>query len=206
MFSLSFWRSLSLATIPSGFEINNIGVQATISSAITLAPCSTCFAYGSEQPSHLSQPTKSASGKLGSSAAAGGVKTQTSQTETRSARPALLGHRSPIPVFLDRVAPARYARDRGPLAPRWIPTVLGQALQSATASRGNRISQELRDLILQMVVENPTWGAPRIHGELLMLGFEAAERTISCWMRRAPRNLQTRHRSRVPLPFQSIIN
>jgi putative transposase len=30
-----------------------------------------------------------------------------------------------------------------------------------------RISEELRDLIFQMVAENPTWGAPRIHGELL---------------------------------------
>jgi len=51
-----------------------------------------------------------------------------------------------------------------------------------------RISKEIRDLIFQMVVENPTWGAPRIHGELLMLGFDVSERTISRWMRRAPRN------------------
>jgi len=39
-----------------------------------------------------------------------------------------------------------------------------------------------------MVSENPTWGAPRIHGELLMLGFDISERTISRWMRRAPRD------------------
>jgi hypothetical protein len=39
-----------------------------------------------------------------------------------------------------------------------------------------------------MVAENPTWGAPRIHGELLMLGFELSERTISRWMKRAPRD------------------
>lgn len=32
------------------------------------------------------------------------------------------------------------------------------------------------------------WGAPRIHGELLMLGFDVSERTISRWMRRAPRD------------------
>ena len=51
-----------------------------------------------------------------------------------------------------------------------------------------RISKEVRDLIFRMVIENPTWGAPRIHGELLMLGFDVSERTISRWMRRAPRD------------------
>ncbi len=51
-----------------------------------------------------------------------------------------------------------------------------------------RLSREIRDLIFRMVAENPTWGAPRIHGELLMLGFEVSERTISRWMRRAPRD------------------
>jgi len=49
-------------------------------------------------------------------------------------------------------------------------------------------SRELRDLIFQMVAENPTWGAPRIHGELKMLGFEISERTVLNWMRRASRN------------------
>src|SRR5258708_23760498 len=39
-----------------------------------------------------------------------------------------------------------------------------------------------------MVVENPTWGAPRVHGELLMLGFDHCERTMSRWMKRAPRD------------------
>src|SRR5882762_6124915 len=48
-----------------------------------------------------------------------------------------------------------------------------------------RISKELRDLIFRMVVQKPTWGAPRIHGELLMLGFDVSERTISRWMRLA---------------------
>jgi len=51
-----------------------------------------------------------------------------------------------------------------------------------------RISNEVRELIFRMVAENPAWGAPRIHGELLMLGFDVSERTISRWMRRAPRD------------------
>src|SRR6201984_1453161 len=48
--------------------------------------------------------------------------------------------------------------------------------------------KEVRKLIFRMVVENPTWGAPRIHGELLMLGFDVSERTVSRWMKRAPRD------------------
>jgi len=48
--------------------------------------------------------------------------------------------------------------------------------------------KQVRELIFRMVRENPTWGAPRIHGELLMLGFDLSERTISRWMKRAPRD------------------
>ncbi len=51
-----------------------------------------------------------------------------------------------------------------------------------------RIDKETRDLIFRMVAENPTWGAPRIHGELLKLGFDISERTVSRWVRRASRN------------------
>lgn len=50
------------------------------------------------------------------------------------------------------------------------------------------IGRELRELIFRMVAENSTWGAPRIHGELKMLGFDISERTVLRWMRRAPRN------------------
>jgi len=39
-----------------------------------------------------------------------------------------------------------------------------------------------------MVAENPTWGAPRIHGELKMLGFDISERSVLRWMRKAPRS------------------
>ena len=45
-----------------------------------------------------------------------------------------------------------------------------------------RITRELRELIRQMSEENPLWGAPRIHGELLKLGFEIAESTVSKYM------------------------
>jgi putative transposase len=49
-------------------------------------------------------------------------------------------------------------------------------------------SRELRELIFRMVSENPTWGAPRIHGELKMFGFDISERTVLRWMRKALRD------------------
>jgi hypothetical protein len=50
------------------------------------------------------------------------------------------------------------------------------------------VEHELRDLIRRISTENPLWGAPRIHGELLKLGFEVAESTVSKYMigRRGP--------------------
>jgi transposase InsO family protein len=45
-----------------------------------------------------------------------------------------------------------------------------------------KIDRGLRDLIRRMNQENPKWGASRIHGELLMLGFEVAQSTVSKYM------------------------
>src|SRR5262245_43767877 len=45
-----------------------------------------------------------------------------------------------------------------------------------------KIDRDLRDLIQRMSKENPLWGASRIHGELLMLGFEVAQSTVSKYM------------------------
>src|SRR6266545_2536135 len=45
-----------------------------------------------------------------------------------------------------------------------------------------KIGRELCELIRQMSKQNQLWGAPRIHGELLKLGFEIAESTVSKYM------------------------
>ena len=50
-----------------------------------------------------------------------------------------------------------------------------------------KVERELRDLIRRMSSENPLWGAPRIHGELLMLGLEVAQSTVSKYMVRGRR-------------------
>ena len=51
-----------------------------------------------------------------------------------------------------------------------------------------QISAELRALIRRMSIENPLWGAPRIHGELLKLGFEVAQSSVAKYVvkRREP--------------------
>jgi len=45
-----------------------------------------------------------------------------------------------------------------------------------------RVSSEIRHLITQMARENFLWGAPRIHGELLMLGFSVSQATVSRYL------------------------
>src|ERR1700736_658468 len=56
---------------------------------------------------------------------------------------------------------------------RWKSRPLGGRPQIATVLRG---------LIRQMSVENSLWGAPRIHGELLKLGFEVAQSSVAKYM------------------------
>ncbi|HEX9158474.1 MAG TPA: integrase core domain-containing protein [Syntrophales bacterium] len=47
-----------------------------------------------------------------------------------------------------------------------------------------KVSKEIRDLILRMSEANPTWGVPRIHGELLKLGIEIGQASVSNYMPR----------------------
>ena len=86
---------------------------------------------------------------------------------------------------------------------RWFPSVLKVItfIRPATLVRWHRagfcrywrwksrpfggrpqISAELRALIRRMSIENPLWGAPRIHGELLKLGFEVAQSSVAKYM------------------------
>src|SRR5712672_3220039 len=61
-------------------------------------------------------------------------------------------------------------------------------LKSNSRGRRPRIEIELRALIRQMSTENLLWGAPRIHGELLKLGFNVAQSSVAKYMvkRRGP--------------------
>ena len=82
---------------------------------------------------------------------------------------------------------------------RWFPSVLKafSVIRLETLVRWHRpgfrrywrwksgrpqIDTALRALIRQMSIENPLWGAPRIHGELLKLGFEVAQSSVAKYM------------------------
>jgi len=55
-------------------------------------------------------------------------------------------------------------------------------MEIARRSGRPRIGKEVRGLIQRMSLENPLWGAPRIHGELLKLGINGAQSTVSIYM------------------------
>src|SRR5881296_609051 len=84
---------------------------------------------------------------------------------------------------------------------------------SRRPTRGRpRVDPEITALVIQMAAANPLWGAPRIHGELLKLGIDVAERTVSRLMpkRRTPpsqtwRTFLTNHlRDLVALDFFTV--
>ena len=51
----------------------------------------------------------------------------------------------------------------------------------------SQTSTEKRELIQRMSHENPLWGAPRIHGELLKLGIDVSQATVTRYMVRHPK-------------------
>src|SRR3954449_9907891 len=67
---------------------------------------------------------------------------------------------------------------------RWHRAGFRSYWQWKSRNRGGRpqIDTDLRALIRQMTLENPLWGAPRIHGELLKLGFQVAQSTVAKYM------------------------
>jgi hypothetical protein len=67
---------------------------------------------------------------------------------------------------------------------KWHRTAFKFYWRRKCKSKGGRpkISKEVITLIKRMANENPQWGAPRIHGELLKLGFDVSESTVQRYM------------------------
>src|SRR5262249_9516440 len=80
-------------------------------------------------------------------------------------------------VFVDPSGSYHHpSRDAHPLAPLWLSLLL--ALEVAIYGRP-AVEARLRALIRQRGMDNPLWGAPRIHGELLKLGLEVAQSSVA---------------------------
>ena len=76
----------------------------------------------------------------------------------------------------------RPAGDRLALASWRLVNALAISSAGALARRASEGFQEVRHLIVRMARENFLWGAPRIHGELLMLGFSVSQATVSRYL------------------------
>ena len=72
-------------------------------------------------------------------------------------------------VRLEAGTPRRHARNCGPMASRRFPLVWTVISQVRKPVGRKPASKEVRDLIVQMMAENPSWGAPRIHGRRRIL-------------------------------------
>jgi hypothetical protein len=72
------------------------------------------------------------------------------------------------------------AGDSCSLASGGLHDVLEWLSRHRTGGSRKCVSKELRELIFRMVAENRTWGAPRIHGELKMLGFDISRSELFC--------------------------
>ena len=70
--------------------------------------------------------------------------------------------------------------------------------KSRSRSGRPRVPVEVRSLIRLLSMENPLWGAPRIHGELLKLGIEVAQSTVAKYMSRHSRRIEPISRSVCP--------
>ena len=72
------------------------------------------------------------------------------------------------------------------MAPDCLPLVLALAISAPLRQTSDSPRNSAR-VIRRLAQENPGWGAPRIHGELLKLGFDLGERTVAHYLRRMRR-------------------
>src|SRR5712664_2051526 len=79
----------------------------------------------------------------------------------------------------------RQAGDRNPLASCRLPSVWRWKSRPRSGRLKTRL--EIRQLIREISLANPLWGAPRIHGELLKLGIDVGQTTVAKYMARGRR-------------------
>ena len=88
--------------------------------------------------------------------------------------------------FVPRCGDDRSARNDCALASRWLSRLLALEVASKK-SRQTSGAHRVRQLVRDMSLANPLWGAPRIHGELLKLGIDIGQTTVAKYMIRRRR-------------------
>jgi hypothetical protein len=133
-------------------------------------------------------PPGSHSRKLSSSPTVASSEREASSSPVFDSAQALLDRLTQTLVGMETIARAGHSENRGGVASCRLPAILEMVIANPLPRSRKPVSREIRTLIVRMAAENPTWGAPRIHGELIKLGFCISEPTVSRWLRRVRRN------------------
>ena len=91
------------------------------------------------------------------------------------------------------------------MAPQGFPRILAWKIRKGKSGRP-AVLREVRDLIRQMSKENPGWGAPRIHGELLKLGIQIGETSVSKYLVRSRKPPSQTWRTFLKNHIQSLVS
>jgi hypothetical protein len=118
------------------------------------------------------------------------AQTPTTAADLDPPRPLLLDHPPTRVAAVVGGADHRETGHRGPVASSRL--CLHWRWRSRRRGGRPRISEEIRTLIRRMATENADWGAPRVHGELVKLGFDVSERSVARYLRcfRTPRRFR----------------
>ena len=139
-------------------------------------------------PSEPPEPGRTASRNRRSTSSARGIAAASVNLTAAKARRSIL-----LDLVISAVARLatrpgdRPTPDRAGLAPQRLPSLLAmEEPQTRAGKAGGLARRESTDP--QESVSNPGWGAPRIHGELLKLGFDVGETSVAKYMirRRKP--------------------
>src|SRR5882672_7151688 len=132
-------------------------------------------------------PYQSRAGEPGAPAATRSAPPPLEATAVRAPRSRVLGLALSAVGRLAEGALRRSPRDRDSLASAGLSRFLDLEVPTGRTGRPP-IGSELADLIRTVAHANLLWGAPRIHGELLKLGFEVSQRTVARLMPRRPKS------------------
>lgn len=127
-------------------------------------------------------------GEPGIATAAGRIQEEAQTACSNAMGSTVLGQSVPGLEPLAAGADFRSARYGGPLATGTSRRFWARLSRHKGPRRGRpAVAPEVRKLVRDMAIANPLWRAPRIHGELKMLGITISERTVSRILRSIPR-------------------